>query len=100
MDSPLLWNGGGSFHDVLLPITQVVGYKHFISIYLRIMYSKNLCNQRFSEELQMFNCDEDKPMLMLFEMDENGTKDCLWSSRRVLNCWLESLGCFLPNYNT
>lgn len=64
------------------------------------MYSKNPCNQHFSEELQLFSCNEDKPMLVLFEMGENVTKDCLWSIRRVLNCCLEDLGCFLPNYNT
>lgn len=84
---------------MLLHITQVVAYKCFISVYVEIMYSKNLCNQRFSEELQLFSCNEDKQMLVLFEMDENVTNDC-WSSRRVLNCCLESLGCFLPNYNT
>lgn len=100
VDSPLLWDGEGSFHDILLHITLVAGYRHFISMYLEIMYSKNLCNHHFSEELQLFSCNEDKQMLVLFEMDENVTKDCLWSSRRVLNCCLESWGCLLPDYNT
>lgn len=42
MDSPLLWNGEGSFHDILLHITQVVEYKRSISIYLGIMYSEGV----------------------------------------------------------
>lgn len=42
-----------------------------------MIYSENLCNRCFPEELQLFSCNEDKPMLMLFKMDENVTKDCL-----------------------
>lgn len=60
------------FHILLL-----VGFKHFISVYLEMIYSMNLCNQHFSKELQLFGCDEDKPMLMLFKMVENVTKDHL-----------------------
>lgn len=45
--------------------------------------SKNLCNQHFSKELQLFGCNEDKPMLMLFKMGENGTKDHLWQPNSI-----------------
>lgn len=58
---------------MLLCLTQTVGFKRFLFVYLKIMYSENLCNQRCSEELQLFSCNEDKPMLMLFKMDENVT---------------------------
>lgn len=77
LDSLSSGNGDENLRDTALYITQVVGFKHVISVYLNMMYLKNLCNQCFSEELPVFSCDEDKPMLMLFKMDENVTKDCL-----------------------
>jgi len=77
LDSLSLWNGDGSLHDIALYITQVVGFKHLISVYLKMIYCKNLCNQCFCEQLQLSSYNEDKPTLMLFKMDENVTKDRL-----------------------
>lgn len=102
LDSSSLWNGDGSLCDTLLYLTQTVGFKDFIFIYLKIMYSKNLCNQRCSEELQLFSCNEDKPMLMLSKMDENVSKERICKSKIVLNCQLNppvgNIGFFLLNY--
>lgn len=86
LDSLSPEKGDGSLHVILLPMTQLVRFKHFISVYLKVIYSKNLCDQCFSEELHLFSFNEDKPMLMLFKMDENVTKDRLWSSKMALNC--------------
>ena len=46
-----------------------------------MIYCKNLCNQCFCEQLQLSSYNEDKPTLMLFKMDENVTKDRLWSGK-------------------
>lgn len=77
LGSPSLWDGDGSPYDDLFHITLLVGFKHFISVYLEMIYSMNLCNQHFPKELQSFGCNEDKSMIMLFKMDEDVTKEHL-----------------------